>query len=232
MNMIQLVEASPAGSIKTGRLHRDAHMITGTTLITANSVNGPNRKRKYSDKALRQIAAMAEGLPAYANHTAPELAFKPRDIKDLIGRHTNVKYDSSTGRVTSDLHLLQHQSPWVFALVEKLGDQIGNSLVSKGVVRMEGDTEVVDEIAALRSCDLVSDPATSKGLFEAVEEILESTGRESVRAVLDRILGGPAVPAGTHQKLAEALSRGPVVSPEAGSGETDLHTRLAQAIRR
>src|SRR4029079_18506393 len=103
----------------------------------------------------------------YANHVSPELAFKPRDVKDLIGRHVNVRYDAPTGSVKSDLQLLEHHAPWVFSLAERLGDQVGNSLVSKGLVRMEGDTEVVDEIVALRSGDLVRDPASTRGLFES-----------------------------------------------------------------
>ena len=112
---------------------------------------------------------MAEGLPAYANHVSPELAFKPRDVRDLIGRHQNVRYDPTTQTVRSDLHVLAHHSPWVFGLAERLGDVVGNSLVSRGAVRMEGDTEVVEQIQQLRSADLVSDPASTKGLFESIQ---------------------------------------------------------------
>lgn len=162
-----LVESIPSGTIKSGKLNRQANTIEGTTLITANSSNGVNHKRKYSDRALRQIAAMAEGIPAYANHVSPDMAFKPRDVRDMIGRHVNVRYDAGTGRVLSDLQLVEHHAPWVFSLADRLGDQVGNSLVSKGLVRMEGDTEVVDEIVALRSGDLVSDPASTRGLFES-----------------------------------------------------------------
>src|SRR5262249_50103179 len=34
-------------------------------------------------------------------------------------------------------------------------------------VTMEGNTEVVSDILAVRSADLVSDPATNRGLFES-----------------------------------------------------------------
>jgi hypothetical protein len=166
--MIDLLEYR-GGALKTARLNRDLSIIEGTTLISANSVNGPHRKRRYSEAALKQIASMAEGLPAYANHTAPELAFKPRDVRDLIGRHQNVRYDPNTGTVKSDLHVLEHHAGWVFGLAERLGDVVGNSLVSRGNVKMEGDTEVVDQIAQLRSADLVSDPASTKGLFESLD---------------------------------------------------------------
>ena len=163
-----LIEARPASFLHTAKLNRDANIIADTTLITATSSNGVNHKRKYSEKALRQIAGMAEGLPAFLNHTTPDQAFKPRPVQDLIGRHMNVRYDPSSGKVPSDLHLVEHHAPMVFSLAERLGDQVGNSLVSKGLIKMEGDTEVVDDIVALRSADLVSDPASTKGLFESI----------------------------------------------------------------
>ncbi len=194
-----LVESRPSRPWGAGHLNRETNTIEGTTLITSASSNGVNRKRKYSENALKQIAAMAEGIPAYANHVSPELAFKPRDVKDLIGRHVNVRYDAGTGSVKSDLQLLEHHAPWVFSLAERLGDQVGNSLVSKGLVRMEGDTEVVDEIVALRSGDLVSDPASTRGLFES--QVGEDDSPAFLRA--DRAL---------FQTLAESAAGGAIAA--------------------
>lgn len=162
----ELIEAGPAGTIKLGNLNRPLSIIEGATLIGPLSSNGANRKRRYSEGALKKIASMAEGLPGYLNHVAPELAFKPRDVKDLAIRHRNVRYDPGTQTVKSDMHVMASHAPLVFGLAEQFGDHIGNSLVSKGVVTMEGDTEVVQDILAIRSADLVSDPASTKGLFE------------------------------------------------------------------
>lgn len=162
-----LIEARPAGAIQAGQINRALNVIEGTVLITSQSVNGGKGGRRYSDQALKQIAAMAEGLPAYLNHVAVEHAFKPRDVRDLIGTHRNVRYHPHEGRIVSDLHVAAHQAPIVFGLAETLGGHIGNSLVSKGLVQMEGETEVVKEVHAVRSADLVSDPATTKGLFES-----------------------------------------------------------------
>lgn len=191
---VALIEARPIASIKQANLNRELGVIEGTTLIGAISKN----KRRYSTEALKKVAAMAEGLPAYVNHVKPEDAFKPRDVRDLIGRHQNVRFveDGQGPRVVSDLHLLEHQRPWVFSLAERLGDVVGNSLVSRGYVAMEGDTEVVKDIAQLRSADLVSDPASTKGLFES-----EAGGEGSFDAfvILDRDV---------HQLLAEATGDG------------------------
>lgn len=165
-----LVEAMPAGRLKQGRIDRERGVIEGTAIITNHSSNGTNHKRLYSDKALQQIAKMSEGLPAFANHVAPDQAFKPRDVRDIIGRHHNVRFvkgPDGVGRVMSDLHVVDHHQPWVFSLADRMGDMVGNSLVSKGTVKMEGDTEVVDDILQVRSADLVSDPASTRGLFES-----------------------------------------------------------------
>jgi hypothetical protein len=167
---LDLIESWPSGIIKHASINRAGSVIEGTTLITGTSQNGKNGKRRYPEFVLRKIAAMAEGLPAYLNHTTPELAFKTRPVQDLVGRHRNVRYDAATESVKSDLHVAPHQAALVFSLAEKFGDHIGNSLVSKGQISMEGDTEVVQDVFTLRSADLVSDPASTKGLFESKED--------------------------------------------------------------
>lgn len=215
--------------LRTARLHRDARVIAGCTLITATSANGGNGRRRYSAKALRQIATMAEGLPAYANHVSPDRAFRPRDIRDLIGRHVNVRLDRD--RVVSDLQLVEHAAPWVFSLAERLGDHVGNSLVSRGVVRMEGDgTEVVDEIVAVRSVDLVSDPASTRGLFEAQVNVIDIRHLAEACAdyAADRQLGTDCFRvdrADLHEQLAAALIGRPIVTLPEG-----FHERLARAL--
>lgn len=224
-----------AGSIKTARLHRDANIISGTTLITRGSSNGGAKGRRYSDAALETIASMAEGIPAYANHVAPDLAFKPRDVRDLIGRHRNVKFDRTSGRVTSDLHLVEHHAGWVFSLAERMGDMVGNSLVSKGLVRMESDgTEIVDDIIAVRSGDLVSDPAgTMKGLWESRDHDTRSipeTALATVQRILARQRGQVPVPEGLHTSLAEALVGRP--SEPGVENADELRARFVAAVKR
>lgn len=194
--MIDLIEYTYASALsRAARLNRDAGVISGTTIIGASSQNGARGKRRYSDAALRKIAAMAEGLPAYLNHVTPELAFKPRDVRDLIGVHRNVRYDPASRTVKSDLHLAEHQAPLVFSLAERFGDRIGHSLVSRGVIAMEGDTEVVQDVLMLRSADLVSDPATTHGLFESIRELGE---QGTVHDRVARALLGEAVARRAH----------------------------------
>lgn len=168
----EFLESRPGGSIKHSQIDRNNHVIRNVVMITAHSENGAGKGgRLYSDHSLQKIAGFAEGLPAYVNHVAKDQAFKPRDVRDLIGRYENVRYDKGGARVTGDMHILEHQAPWVFSVADRLGDVVGVSLVSKGVVAMEGETEVVKDIIQLRSGDLVSDPASTKGLFEGKDNV-------------------------------------------------------------
>ena len=219
------------------RLDRATRVLRGTTLITAHSANGGKRGRRYSDRALRQIAAMAEGLPAYLNHVPSEQAFRPRDVKDLIGIHRNVRYSPTEGKIVSDLHVAEHQAALVFGLAETLGGVVGNSLVSRGGVRMEGDTEVVEEIVQVRSADLVTDPATTKGLFEQQEPVqgLDEDAHERLRcAVSGRPYLAPAERA-QRNRLATAIRLGQPITEALSGGHArlpeDVHARLAAALR-
>jgi hypothetical protein len=194
------------------QMDRATGVLRNTVIINATSKNGPHAKRRYSERALKQIASMAEGLPAYANHVAPDLAFKARDVRDMIGRHKNVRYDATRQAVVSDLHVLEHQAPLVFGLAQGLGDIVGNSLVSRGATRMEGDVEVVDEVSAVRSADLVSDPATTKGLWESREARSETTQLDEAAVTYERLhcaVNGiayvPPVPQDLYERLAGAV---------------------------
>jgi hypothetical protein len=184
MNTIDLIEAG-TGALSGASIDRGARIIRNTVLINAHSVNGGGRS--YTPKALARIAAMSEGLPAFANHTAKENAFKPRDIREAIGRHRNVKYDAARQRVTSDLYVMPHHD-WVLNVAESLGDLMGNSLVSRGLVRVDAaGREHVEDVVAVRSGDFVTDPATTKGLFEHREHV------QALRYPVTGLVAGPRV---------------------------------------
>src|SRR3989442_9048490 len=211
MNPQDLIQARPSGTLKLGKINRALNIIEGTTLIGPLSSNGANRKRRYSEAALKKIASMAEGLPGYLNHVKPEDAFKPRDVRDLAVRHYNVRFDPTTQSVKSDMHVLEPHAALVFGLAETFGDHIGNSLVSKGAVVMEGDTEVVHDILQVRSADIVSDPASTKGLFEGaghgdreltIQDLIESLKTPSHR--YNR--GEPMLPEGIHSRVSRMFT--------------------------
>lgn len=162
----ELIEQAFVGALAEATISRGDSVIRNVVMMNAKSVNGAHG-RLYSEKAMRSLAALSEGLPAYANHVRDRAeAFKPRDVRELIGRYRNVRFDAARQRVTGDFHVLPEQK-WVLDLAENMSDVVGISPVSRGAVRVDANgVEIVEDIVAVRSADLVSDPATTKGLFE------------------------------------------------------------------
>lgn len=164
--------AAPGAALAEAKIDRSDGVLRGVVFMNKLSSNGVGGGgREYTDTAMQRMAALSEGLPAYANHVKnKDEAFKPRDVRDLIGVHRNVRFDSSRQRITSDLHVVEHHRPWVFGLAEDMPHIVGMSPVARGLVRTQGTKELVEDIVAVRSGDFVSDPATTKGLYEARDE--------------------------------------------------------------
>lgn len=218
---LTLIEAIPS---RLGSLHRDALTIKNAVMINQRSSNGVGGRR-YSDAALKKIASLAEGLPGYLNHVPASEAFKPRDVRDIAVRWHNVRFDPSAHRVVGDMHVMPHHADLVFGLAERFGDHVGNSLVSKGAVRQEASGEVVDDILQCRSCDIVSDPATTRGLFESgnsdptplsimdlAETLKGATPMDVMQAILDAVNGTstprPAAPTKPSAPQLRVISEG------------------------
>jgi hypothetical protein len=186
----EIREAYIPTGLREARLDRANRIIHNTVVITRESANGPHGKRRYSDKALRNISKMAEGIEAYLNHAPRDQAFQARQVQELAGRHINVRFDEQNHRVTSDFKVLGPQAEMVFALAEDMPDIVGNSVVSRGVVRLDGDTEIVDDILEVRSVDLVSSPGATRGLFEHLEtwRANHPQGDQIMEVTLEKIL--------------------------------------------
>lgn len=190
---------APGQALIEAKIDRSDGVLRGVVLLNKHSSNGVGGGgREYSDTAMQRMAALSEGLPAYANHVKnKDEAFKPRDVRDLIGVHRNIRFDESKHRVTSDLHVVEHHRPWVFGLAEDMPHIVGMSPVSRGLVRTQGTKEWVEDIVAVRSGDLVSDPATTKGLYEARDEWQRrhdggETMDMTITAILEWAKGKPA----------------------------------------
>ena len=236
MSYLDRPETLQEFSIGPAQLDRASGILRGTTVITSRSQNGQGKGgRRYSEAALKQIAAMAEGAPAYANHVEASMAFRPRDVRDLLGVHRNVRYLPHEGKVVSDLHVMEHMQPMVFGLAAQLGDRIGNSLVSRGLVAQEGDCEVVKEIQAVRSVDLVSDPAATRGLFESAMDFDASPADRvaRLRAAFEGVAYERPDLRARRIALVEAISRDVPVAALLDNDEyipEDSHARLTAAL--
>lgn len=142
------------------RVDREAGMIRGVKVLGHESRNG----RRYTPEALRQAAGLYEGIRVNVDHQA---AGDRRSYRDRFGQLRSIQVRENG--LYADLafnpkHPLAEQLLWDAAHAP---ENVGLSHDARGRTVRRGGSVVVEEIEAVRSVDLVADPATTKGLFEA-----------------------------------------------------------------
>jgi hypothetical protein len=139
----------------------DSAIIRGIVVLSRYSLN----RREYPDRVQESAVPIFEGAKAYIDHLPDGQEDNARGVRDLIGTYRNLRFDKEAHKTIADLHLSltgdvkEHILPHAKANPNIMGC----SIVAAGVINKEG---VVQKITACRSIDLVSEPATTKGLFE------------------------------------------------------------------
>lgn len=153
------------------RVDRAEHVIHNVTLCGKVSKNG----RTYSDQALNDAVRLYEHAPFYFDHpTEAQLRERKgaRSVLDLAGEILNPRRVGDM--VKGDLHILEREptSSLAFALAEQMPHRAGMSHRGRGTVRpgLGGQADVVESLAAVFAVELVTDPATTVGLFESVNQ--------------------------------------------------------------
>lgn len=141
-----------------------AGIIRGVKVLGLQSRNG----RRYLDDALRNAVPLYEGAKVNVNHPHPEVS-APRDYRDRLGLLRQVHYRDGEG-LFADLyfnpkHDIAERLIWD---ARHAPQNVGLSHNVLAKIRQEDDMAVVYEIVRVLSVDLVADPATTDGLFEAV----------------------------------------------------------------
>jgi hypothetical protein len=146
------------------RVDRDAGILRGVKLLGLESRNG----RRYLPAALRDATSLYEGAKVNVNHPKGH-PLAARDYQDRLGVIHAVQWRDGSG-LFGDLHFNpKHQ------LAEQLlwdalhaPHNVGLSHNVQARTARQGDELVVEAILKVQSVDLVADPATTRGLFEAV----------------------------------------------------------------
>jgi hypothetical protein len=173
------------------RVDRAQSLIRGVKILGLESRNG----RSYVPEALEQAAALYEGAKVNVNHPRTSAA-APRDYQDRLGSIREVRFRPGEG-LFADLafnpkHALAEQLVWD---AEHAPENVGISHnVEARTARREGRT-VVEAILKVQSVDLVADPATTSGLFEAAESRDAATSATSeARGLPPRSKSHPPAP--------------------------------------
>lgn len=149
------------------RVDGEAGTIEGVVLAGPTSKNG----RRYRTAGLAKAVPLYDGVRVYLNHpTADDLKARHggRDVRELAGWVTHPRF--SEGKVKGTLNILPLHA-WVLEVAARKPDLLGMSHVARGAITKEGEETIVEEILAVRSVDIVSDPATTSSLFEHREDV-------------------------------------------------------------
>ncbi|HEY4309857.1 MAG TPA: hypothetical protein VGN12_10435 [Pirellulales bacterium] len=145
------------------RVDREAGIIRGAKILGTESQNG----RTYLPEALTAAAPLYEGAKVNVNHpkSAPG---SPRDYQDRIGAIHNMVVRSGEGLFAdfhfNPQHALAGQLTWD---AEHAPENVGFSHNVLAKTSHRNGRVVVEGITKVQSVDLVADPATTRGLFEA-----------------------------------------------------------------
>jgi|CXWL01.1.fsa_nt_gi hypothetical protein len=137
-------------------------ILKNVVVLGPTSTNG----RKYPVETQESALSLFEGIRAYVNHPKLNEMSEPRDMRDLIGEHKNLRMVGD--KTVSDLYLIDNAvvRDVVLPLAESKPHLAGNSIVARGKMVKEKDgTYKVEQILAARSIDIVTEPATTNSLF-------------------------------------------------------------------
>lgn len=205
-----------ASPVRTLRVDRERGVIEGVKILGAESKNG----RTYTTAAMSRAASLYEGVRVNVDHRANEhddSHKSSRRVADRFGVLKNVR--ESDGGLYADLHYLKAHplAEMTAEMAERMPETVGMSHVADGKIRRERGRAVVEEITRVFSVDLVSDPATTRGLFESespmnkhVKQVLtEAFSKPEHKATLaemdDAMLAAAPVDAGTGDPVSEAF---------------------------
>lgn len=185
---------------------KDNAVIRGVKILGRTSRNN----REYTEQAMTKAVPLYEGATAYVNHSD-----SGRRYEERIGALKNVR--TTSDGLFADLHY-NPKHPVAEQLVwdaEHSTRNVGFSHNAKPRYRMAGGKMVIEEIVQVKSVDLVSEPATTKGIFEQEDDMSKTTDPvELLAADLLEVFSGEGETADKTTtivaKLKEALEAKPV----------------------
>ena len=136
-------------------------------LVGPKSVNN----RVYSPEVLRKAVedGLYDGVPIFLDHE--------EKIQTLVGRVTKAYWDEDKNCVRGDIEI--YDSPYssiIDIIINVFGGEFGFSHVVEAEVDEEKESgkEYVKHISKVKSVDLVTDPATTKGINEVQERVMNA----------------------------------------------------------
>lgn len=194
---------------------REKGIVRGVKILGESSANG----RDYPAATRRAAQPILEGAKVNINH--PSKPGDPRAFEDRFAIIRDVK-DTAQGTF-GDLHFnpkhqVAEQFIW-WAVNEP--SAIGLSINAAGKVKRRGGRDIVEEITRVDSVDLVSDPATTNGLFEQ-----KNMSAKTIKAALQEAWKEKLMPrdkwlAIIEEEIPASMTGADMPAPESGSNDVD-----------
>lgn len=150
--------------------HIDGLVIHNVKLLGAVSKNN----RIYSSRALADAVRLYDGVRIMVDHPTDEEQFEHRGVRPfdvLIGKAMNTR--QSGDEVRGDIQLLEGEprTPKVISLARDMPNLAGFSHRARGTVTVDNDgVEHVESLEQVFAVELVTEPATTNGIFESVKK--------------------------------------------------------------
>ncbi len=176
-------------------------LISAGKLIGNASVNG----RQYSDPVIAEGISRYDGAKVYLNHPTDRNP-GDRDFNDWVGVVENAT--AKRGGGWGDIRLRQEHPRYkeICEAVEKFPKHFGLSHVADIDSEKRGAVEHVTRIGEVFSVDIVTDPATTNGIFESRDTTMK---KKTIKQVLESTKGSTSV---FRKVIAEMVEAG--VMPE------------------
>ena len=147
--------------MSNAQIDEETGKIRGVKFLGLNSRNG----RRYEGSGVRKAVDLYDGRNIYLGH--PDNPESERKFDDWLGVSEDPWWDNGVwGNV--QLRTKSPRYPEVIEAARNFSLSLGCSHVAEGGSRFEGGLEIIDEITAVHSIDLVMNPATTNGLFEGI----------------------------------------------------------------
>jgi hypothetical protein len=225
------VELREGIDLSESKVDRERGIVPNVKILGFKSRN----PQDYTPDALRKAVGLYEGISVNFDHSrapvGPDGGPPDRSYRDRFGRLKNVRFVENDG-LRGDLHYnpkhaLAEQFAWD---VENDPRNVGFSHRAYGLGRHVGSRYLVEEIAVVRSVDLVADPATTRGLFESYQP---EHKEPVVSKTLKEILESHKTDYRASQLLLlveEDMGGLPVDLPAADGGELSAEEQVAAAF--
>lgn len=217
-----LCEAKPQIETETG-------LIRGVKILGENSVNG----RRYPRSVREKARAKYEGARVNVDHPVKGESVE-RSFRDWVGNIENVRVESDG--TFGDLRL-RKQHPDFSSIVEaaeSFHKHFGLSHVAECDSKRVGGVSEVTEIRDVISVDIVTDPATTKGLTESrnrrmaakprtIKQVAEGLAESPIRTVLMEMAA--------EGTMADAIVEPPAAEAEPEPVDQETVAALVAAIK-